>query len=63
MPVYINYELSHDNSTYVQKGRWHKQLPMSVLLAFLKCCVGTNKGYDQYYPEYIHVTEERELYQ
>lgn len=50
MPVYVNYELSHDNQTYLKQGIWHKQLPLTILLSFLKCCVGTNKGYDQYYP-------------
>lgn len=57
MPVYVNYDLSHDNETYVKKGLWYKQLPMTVLLSFLHCCLGTNKGFDQYYQNKILVTD------
>jgi hypothetical protein len=56
MPTYINYDLSHDNLTYFETNKWQKQLPMTILLSFLGCALGTNKGYDQYYKNRLHVT-------
>ena len=55
-PLYLTYELTHDNQTYIQKNIEYKQLPVMVLLSFLGTPIGTNKGFDQYYPKYLHVT-------
>jgi hypothetical protein len=48
-PQYITYDLTHDNQTYIQRNCSYKQLPLTILLSFLNICLGTTKGFDQYY--------------
>lgn len=62
MPIYLVYDLTHDNQTYVSKGNLVLQTPVTVAISLIGTFNGSTKGYDQFYTKKIEVTEMRQLY-
>jgi hypothetical protein len=61
-PIYLVYDLTHDNQTYISKGIHILQTPVSFALSLIGTFIGSTKGYDQFFSKKIEVTEMNELY-
>jgi hypothetical protein len=61
-PIYLVYDLTHDNQTYITKEIHILQTPVSIAISMIGTFIGSTKGFDQFYSKKIEVTELRELY-
>ena len=57
------YDLTHDNKTYEEEDQINTKAPVSMLIDCSGAFVGSTKGFDQFYPSKVDVTETAPIYQ
>ena len=55
-PIYLVYDLTHDNRTYEESGQVIVKTPLCLLLDMTGAFVGSTKGFDQFYSKKVLVT-------
>ena len=63
LPDSIFFDVTHDNKSYFDDGKFFYTLPVSAILAFSQTANGTTKGYDEFYPKALSVVSETRIYE
>lgn len=61
-PIPLVYDLTHDNSTYEERGKAVLKTPICVITELSGAFIGSTKGFDQFYSKKIDVIEQGALY-
>ncbi|KAJ1998827.1 bifunctional 4-alpha-glucanotransferase/amylo-alpha-1,6-glucosidase, partial [Coemansia thaxteri] len=62
LPHAIFFDCTHDNEVPAQKRTVEDALPNSAIVAMTACATGSNRGYDELYPELLNVVHEHRRY-
>ncbi|KAI9506252.1 glycogen debranching enzyme [Coemansia spiralis] len=62
LPHAIFFDCTHDNETPAQKRTMEDALPNSAIVSMTASATGSNRGYDELYPEYLNVVHEHRHY-
>ncbi|KAJ2787369.1 bifunctional 4-alpha-glucanotransferase/amylo-alpha-1,6-glucosidase [Coemansia interrupta] len=62
LPHAIFFDCTHDNEVPAQKRTMEDALPNTAIAAMTACATGSNRGYDELYPELLNVVHENRHY-
>ncbi|KAJ1899393.1 bifunctional 4-alpha-glucanotransferase/amylo-alpha-1,6-glucosidase [Kickxella alabastrina] len=62
LPHAIFFDCTHDNEVPRQKRTLEDSLPNSAIVSFTASATGSNRGYDELYPELLNVVHEERRY-
>ncbi|KAJ2720775.1 bifunctional 4-alpha-glucanotransferase/amylo-alpha-1,6-glucosidase [Coemansia sp. Benny D115] len=62
LPHAMFFDCTHDNEVPAQKRTLQDALPNSAIVAMTACATGSNRGYDELYPELLNVVHEHRHY-
>ncbi|KAI8324294.1 glycogen debranching enzyme [Martensiomyces pterosporus] len=62
LPHAIFFDCTHDNEVPAQKRTMQDALPNSAIVALTACATGSNRGYDELYPELLNIVHESRRY-
>lgn len=62
MPHALFMDLTHDNETPTRKRTTEDAITMAALVAFSWSAIGSNKGFDDLYPNQLNVVSEKRKY-
>lgn len=63
MPHALFMDVTHDNETPTRKRTTEDAMTMAALVAFSWSAIGSNKGFDDLYPDQLNVVSETRKYQ
>lgn len=63
MPHALFMDLTHDNETPTRKRTTEDAITMAALVTFCWSAVGSNKGFDDLYPDQLNVVSEKRMYE
>ncbi|KAJ1956927.1 bifunctional 4-alpha-glucanotransferase/amylo-alpha-1,6-glucosidase, partial [Linderina pennispora] len=62
LPHAIFFDCTHDNEVPAQKRTMQDALPNAAIVAMTACATGSNRGYDELYPELLNIVHESRQY-
>ncbi|PIA16729.1 putative glycogen debranching enzyme Gdb1 [Coemansia reversa NRRL 1564] len=62
LPHAIFFDCTHDNQVPAQKRTMEDALPNTAIVAMTACATGSNRGYDELYPQHLNVVHEHRHY-
>ncbi|KAJ2808305.1 bifunctional 4-alpha-glucanotransferase/amylo-alpha-1,6-glucosidase [Coemansia guatemalensis] len=62
LPHAIFFDCTHDNQVPAQKRTMEDALPNTAIVAMTACATGSNRGYDELYPEHLNIVHEHRHY-
>ncbi|KAJ1823103.1 bifunctional 4-alpha-glucanotransferase/amylo-alpha-1,6-glucosidase [Coemansia sp. RSA 2599] len=62
LPHAIFFDCTHDNEVPAQKRTAEDALPNAAIVSLTACATGSNRGYDELYPELLNVVHESRRY-
>ncbi|KAJ2687046.1 bifunctional 4-alpha-glucanotransferase/amylo-alpha-1,6-glucosidase [Coemansia spiralis] len=62
LPHAMFFDCTHDNEVPAQKRTAEDALPNTAIVAMTACASGSNRGYDELYPELLNVVHEHRRY-
>ncbi|KAJ2879592.1 bifunctional 4-alpha-glucanotransferase/amylo-alpha-1,6-glucosidase, partial [Coemansia asiatica] len=62
LPHAIFFDCTHDNEVPAQKRTVEDALPNAAIVSLTACATGSNRGYDELYPELLNVVHENRHY-
>ncbi|KAJ1960387.1 bifunctional 4-alpha-glucanotransferase/amylo-alpha-1,6-glucosidase, partial [Dipsacomyces acuminosporus] len=62
LPHAIFFDCTHDNEVPAQKRTAEDALPNSAIVSMTACATGSNRGYDELYPELLNIVHESRRY-
>lgn len=63
MPHALFMDVTHDNETPARKRTPEDAITMAALVSFSWSAIGSNKGFDDLYPDQLNVVSEKRMYQ